>query len=231
MTMTAPTVRGYAKSGDTRAAIVAAALAEFGMAGFAEATTRRIAEAAGVALPAIVYHFGSKQGLYLACAEEIVARYHQRAAGLASEAGFALDDAVDPDRCRAYLRRILRILLRIFAQTDEGQARADFVAREMRDRGPAFDILYDQLWKPGVAIVARLVAGAKARDVPGDADIADALMLISSLLAFHAGRAVSLQLLGWPGLDASALETLDGALDRLVDGVRSTTGGGRPSRS
>lgn len=213
--------QGYSKSDETRAAIVAAALAEFGASGFAEATTRRIAEAAGVALPAIAYHFGSKQGLYLACAEEIVARYHQRAAGVAIEAGFALDGAVDPAACRAYLRQILKVLLRVFAQTDEGQSRADFVAREMRDRGPAFAILYEKLWKPGVDIVARLVAGAKARAAPDDADVADAMMLISSLLAFHSGRAVSLQILGWTELDAAALTTLDGAIDRLVDGVQA----------
>lgn len=212
--------QGYAKSGETRATIIAAGLVEFGTLGFAEATTRRIAESAGVTLPAIAYHFGNKQGLYLACAEEIVARYHRNAAGLAIEAGFALDKAVDPDTCRAYLRRILRVLLRVFAETDEGQSRADFVAREMRDHGPAFDILYQQLWRPGVEIVARLVAGAKGVDAPGDAEVTDALMLLSSLLAFHTGRGVSLQILGWPALDSQAMDTLDAAIDRLVDGVR-----------
>lgn len=215
--------QSYPNSGETRTALIAAALAEFGAVGFVEAPTRRIAEAAGAALSAIVYHFGSKQGLYLACAEDIVARYRERAAGLAKEAGFALDDAVDPDQCRDYLRRILHILLRIFAQTDEGQSRADFVAREMRDHGPAFDILYGQLWKPGVAIVARLVAGAKGVAAPRDADVTDALMLISSLLAFHAGRAVSLQLLGWKTLEGATLEALDAAVDRFVDAVRPAT--------
>lgn len=223
MTASPPVValrQGYPKGEETRAAIVGAALAEFGANGFAEATTRRIAEASGVALPAIAYHFGSKQGLYLACAEDIVARYHDRAAGLATEAGFALDTAVDAAGCRVYLKGILQALLRVFVHPDEGQSRADFVAREMRDRGPAFAILFEKLWKPGVGIVARLVAGAKGRAAPVDADVTDALMLISSLLAFHSGRAVSLQILGWTELDAGALATLDAAIQRLVDGVR-----------
>lgn len=223
MTIASPlaeTRRSYPKGDETRAGIIVAALAEFGALGFAEATTRRIADAAGVALPAIAYHFGSKQGLYLACTGEIVARYHDSAAGLATEAGFALEKAVDPDACRGYLGRILQALLRVFAQTDEGQSRADFIAREMRDRGPAFDILFEKLWKPGVEIVARLVAGSKGRAMPVEADVADALMLISSLLAFHSGRAVSLQILGWTALDAGALAMLDDAVDRLVAGVR-----------
>ena len=216
----AASVRGYPKGGETRAAIIAAALAEFGALGFTQATTRGIAEAAGVALPAIAYYFGSKQGLYLACAEEIVGRYYQHAAGLAAEAGFALDQAIAPERCRAYLRQILRVLLRVFAQSDEGQSRADFVSREIRDRGPAFEILYQKLWQPGVEIVARLVAGSLGRKQPQDADVADALMLISSLLAFHAGRAVSLRILGWKRLDTAAMAILDAAIDRLVDGIR-----------
>lgn len=211
--------QGYAKSEATREAIIAAGLFAFGRHGFAAATTRQIAEAAGVALPAIAYHFGNKEGLYLACARHIVARYYAQAADLALEAGLALEGAPPPDLCSDYLRQILRRLLRLFAQGDEAGSQADFVAREMRDRGPAFQILYDQLWAPGVEITARLVAGCQGRADTRDADRAEALMLISSLLAFNTGRDVALQILGRSRLDAAALDLLDGAIDRMVDGV------------
>jgi AcrR family transcriptional regulator len=172
-----------------------------------------------VALPAIAYHFGNKEGLYLACARHIVARYYAQAADLALEAGLALEAAPPPDVCSDYLRHILRRLLRLFAQGDAAGSQADFVAREMRDRGPAFQILYDQLWAPGVEITARLVAGCQGRAETEDADRAEALMLISSLLAFNTGRDVALQILGRPSLDATTLDLLDEAIDRMVEGI------------
>lgn len=211
--------QGYAKSEATREAIITAALSAFGRHGFAAATTRQIAEAAGVALPAIAYHFGNKEGLHLACARAIVARYYAQAADLALEAGLALDAAPPPEVCSDYLRNILRRLLRLFAQDEDAGSQADFVAREMRDRGPAFQVLYDQLWSPGVEITARLVAGCQGRKTVQDADRAEALMLISSLLAFNTGRDVALQILGRARLDAGALQLLDAAIDRMVDGL------------
>lgn len=225
MTPAAPAAspQGYAKSEATREAIITAALSAFGGHGFSAATTRQIAEAAGVALPAIAYHFGNKEGLYLACARDIVARYYAQAADLALEAGLALEAAPPPDVCSDYLRHILRRLLRLFAQDEASGSQADFVAREMRDRGPAFQILYDQLWAPGVEITARLVAGCQGRKAVQDGDRAEALMLISSLLAFNTGRDVALQILGRPNLDAGAVNLIDAAIDRIVDGVAGRT--------
>jgi AcrR family transcriptional regulator len=52
--------------------------------------TRQIAEAADVNLPALKYYFGGKQGLDLACAQEIVGRYQQRMLPLVTAAHAAL---------------------------------------------------------------------------------------------------------------------------------------------
>src|SRR6204780_4233675 len=80
---------GYQKGEETKERILNAALAEFGNASFLTATTRGIAEAAGVSLPTLQYYFGSKEGLYLACAEAIVAQYGRNTTA-ASEAAEAL---------------------------------------------------------------------------------------------------------------------------------------------
>ena len=60
-----PRVRraGYAKSHETRARILAAALAEASRAGLHKASVARIAERAGVAVGNLHYHFGSRKGL------------------------------------------------------------------------------------------------------------------------------------------------------------------------
>jgi AcrR family transcriptional regulator len=53
----------YAKSRDTRARILAAALAEASHSGFHKASVARIAARAGVAVGNLHYHFGSRRGL------------------------------------------------------------------------------------------------------------------------------------------------------------------------
>ena len=54
---------GYAKSADTRARILAAALAEASEAGFHKTSVARIAARAGVAVGNLNYHFGSRREL------------------------------------------------------------------------------------------------------------------------------------------------------------------------
>ena len=60
----APTGRApYAKSRDTRARILAAALAEASDSGFHKTSVARIAARAGVAVGNLHYHFGSRREL------------------------------------------------------------------------------------------------------------------------------------------------------------------------
>jgi AcrR family transcriptional regulator len=54
---------------ETRKRIISAAMQLFGQAGYAEATTRRIAKAAGVNEVTLFRHFGNKKGLLMACLE------------------------------------------------------------------------------------------------------------------------------------------------------------------
>src|SRR5271155_2203804 len=68
---------GAPRGVETRARIVAAALQVFGEEGYARASTRHIADAAGVNPPALQYYFDSKEGLHRACAHFIIDRMAQ----------------------------------------------------------------------------------------------------------------------------------------------------------
>src|ERR1700682_2998925 len=68
-------IDGYQKGKETQARILEVALKTFGNEGFKGATTRQIADDAGVNLPALKYYFGGTEGRYLACAHAIAARY------------------------------------------------------------------------------------------------------------------------------------------------------------
>jgi len=210
---------GYAKGEGTRRAILAAALAEFGEHGFANATTRRIAQAAGVTLPSLAYYFGNKEGVYLACATEIVDRYVRQMATISAVDLTGALARADSAACRDHLKQLLRHLVQLLAGSDDALTWTTFVARELREQGPAFTILYERLWEPGARLLARLIAGVRGATTVRDADTIDALLLISSLVAFYTGRVVSLRTLGWDKIGDNELEALFAAADRLADGV------------
>jgi AcrR family transcriptional regulator len=77
-TVPARTRRRQARAVDTRERILAAALAEFAEHGFAGASTRAVATAAGVQHPLVSYHFESKEGLWRAVLEATVGAFMQQ---------------------------------------------------------------------------------------------------------------------------------------------------------
>ncbi len=66
------------RSHETQEKILAAALSVFAERGFEGASTHEIADKAGVNQPLILYHFGSKELLWLAAAENILDQFLDR---------------------------------------------------------------------------------------------------------------------------------------------------------
>ena len=75
---------------DTRRRILDTALEVFAAEGYEGASTRLLAERAGVNLPAIQYYFGSKEGLYRAVIDSIVEHTEAHMAPLAARVKAAL---------------------------------------------------------------------------------------------------------------------------------------------
>src|ERR1700722_11747574 len=99
---------GYARGAETRQRIVEAALDVFGAHGFEEASTRQIADRAGVNLAALHYYFTGKDGLYRACADYI-ADYGET---LVKPFLARIDAALaDPRSTKRTLRLLLRAVL------------------------------------------------------------------------------------------------------------------------
>jgi TetR/AcrR family transcriptional regulator, regulator of cefoperazone and chloramphenicol sensitivity len=209
---------GYPKGEETRQRILDAALKAFGEASFKAVTTRRIAQAAEVSLPTLQYYFGDKEGLYRACAETIVERYRQTT-GAAAQAARALSEDGAAETTRAQLKALIRALAGFLVGSTEAGRWAPFVARELRDPGPAFEILYESLWRPGVEIIARLIARTLGRPRNDPAARIQALLLISSLLAFQSGRSVSLRTMHWSTIGRKELAMVLSSLDAQIDAI------------
>jgi AcrR family transcriptional regulator len=209
---------GYRKGEETRQRILDAALQAFGEASFKAVTTRRIAQAAGVSLPTLQYYFGDKEGLYRACAQALVERY-RRYAGAAAQAARALSEDDTAETTRAQLKALIRALAGFLVGTTEAERWAHFVARELRDPGPAFEILYQNLWRPGVELIARLIARILGRPQSDPSARIQALLLISSLLAFQSGRSVSLRTMHWSSIGPKELAMVLSSLDAQIDAI------------
>src|SRR4051794_21240089 len=94
-----------------------AALGVFGRYGFDGASTRQLADAAGVNLQAIPYYFGSKEGLYIATAEYLMMRINTHVGDMRARVGahlLALDAAGKPlgeAEARHFLIEILQTMV------------------------------------------------------------------------------------------------------------------------
>jgi AcrR family transcriptional regulator len=87
----------HLRSADTRAALIAGAVAALREVGFARASAREIARRAGCNQALVFYHFGSVAGLLLAALDDVSARRMAAYRGLVDHAG-SLTELVESAR-------------------------------------------------------------------------------------------------------------------------------------
>jgi AcrR family transcriptional regulator len=200
-----PASGGYARGEETRQRIVAAAVKLFGERGFEGASTRDIAAAAGVNAPALQYYFENKEGLYLACAESIVAEVRAqfdpvfkraRAALLAGAGTAALIDAL----LEIYACMIDGVLLQ-----PRSAERRLFMARELAGEEPAVasKLLQRRLRQPLSKVNMTLMARITGRKLADPENQLRLLTLKGQLMPFYHSPCVALDTLGWKQIDAS----------------------------
>jgi TetR/AcrR family transcriptional regulator, regulator of cefoperazone and chloramphenicol sensitivity len=214
-----PSHAGHQKGEETRERILDGALKAFGAAPFLAVTTRQISKAANVSLPTLQYYFGDKEGLYRACAEAIVERYRRHTKVAGAKAAEALKDGCSAAAARRQLKALIAALGEFLIGSREAGRWAQFVARELRDPGPAFEILYSGLWRPGVEITARLIARILGLPENDQRARIRALLLISSLLAFQSGRSISLRTMRWSSIGPVELAMVLSGVEAQIDAI------------
>lgn len=207
---------GYRKGEETRARILAVALPAFGRQGYAEVTTRQIADQAGVNLPALTYYFGGKEGLYLACAQDIVARYRGGVGSIAQIAQEALGGELAPVDAAALLKQVMGALARFLLASRDSASRTLFVQREIASPGPAFEILYAELWRPGIDLAAALIARAGRDMCDRNEARLRAVMMISSLTGLVEGRDIIARAISESEQAEKAIAILEQQIDQLA---------------
>ena len=202
----------------TRAALIAAGLHLFGHKGFAAASTREIAGKAEANIAAIGYHFGSKAGLRLACADEVAQRL---GAVLAEMERAPLPGTADAARAR--LKTGLQAMIAFLAGAPEAADLAAFLMREMTDEGPALDRLYETVVAPRHGDLCQLWGLATGTDPESEDTRVSVFAMIGQIVYFRIGRPIILRRMGWRQMDQARLSAiltrhLDAALDAAIAG-------------
>jgi AcrR family transcriptional regulator len=161
------------------------AIDQFGRLGFEGASTRDIARASGTAMSSITYHFGGKQGLYLAAAEHIAASIRAQqddSVAQALESGRA-----SPAAAAAAIATILDGLAQMMLRP-ETEAWSRFIIREQQVPTEAFDRLYDLAMRPVLDVFVELIQRARP-DLDRRDAAAMSILLFGQAMVLRAGRA------------------------------------------
>ena len=188
------------------ARLLDAAVEHFGRKGFEGTSTREIAAASGTAMSSITYHFGSKEGLYLAVADHIAAQISARQAD-------ALKTARDTaDASPAQAIDMLLALMDSFARMMLAPASAawsGFIVREQQNPTAAFERLYEGAMKDMAETFVALILRVRT-DLDDREARATAIMLLGQALILRVGRASVCRIFD--------VETLDAATEALLLG-------------
>ncbi len=150
-----------ARGEDTRRRILETALDLFAAQGYEGASTRQIAEGAGVNLPAIQYYFGNKEGLYRAVIEDITADTDRHMASLAPRVQAALAVPETPrEELAALLCEMLETFVVLVTSGTQVESRRLIFARAEIEETPGLDILHEngmrQIFNPCLGLFSRL---------------------------------------------------------------------------
>jgi AcrR family transcriptional regulator len=195
------------------------AIREFGAKGLDGASTRGIAAAAGTAMSSITYHYGGKEGLYLATADYIASQMEDVPAGIrVGSEGFP----ETPEAARATLHAILgRMVDKLLSQRSESWSL--FIVREQIRPTEAFDRIYAGPMGQMMEALVQLVCVATGMSDAPAARIT-VITLFGQVLAFRAARATCERLFERPTTDPALVAELrarvvantDAILDRLI---------------
>lgn len=196
--------------------LIAAALAQFGEYGL-HATTRDIAAQAGQNIAAITYYFGSKEDLYLACAQWIADFIGSQFRPHAEEAE-RLFAQPEPDRgaMRELILRACKNMIMLLTQDDTVNL-SKFISREQLSPTAAYQLVHDQVINPLHTHLTRLIAAYTGRDANDTQMIVHTHAILGEVLAFRLGKETILLRTGWSQFDEDKTALIEHTVTCHID--------------
>ncbi|MGE4246010.1 MAG: CerR family C-terminal domain-containing protein [Parvibaculaceae bacterium] len=210
---------------DTRQRLIEAGLDIFGRVGFEAASTRRIAETAGANLAAIKYHFGGKQGLYLAVARHIAEHVSRNVGGAAEAARAALASGrLDRSSAADALEGVVLLAAQNLVANPEAARWARFILREQFEPTEAFELIYSTTMSRLHGTVTALVAIILGLKSESEEAKLEAFALVGQVLVFRLARAAVLRRMEWDDVGPRQAEAIFALLRRSVRRLAAKTG-------
>lgn len=210
------------RSEETREALIRAGVELFGDYGVQGTTSRMLASASQTNIAAINYHFGSKEGLYLAVAGWIAERMEQHLRGARESVLAALQEG--PPSAQTAIRLFVKIIDHVaglMVDSDEVRTWARIIVREQSKPTLAFDLLYRERMEKTQRNLARLIGAAVGIDPKSNEAKIRAHALMGQLLVFAVSRESLLRSLDTPKLTASHRQLIRRVLKRHVEACLS----------
>lgn len=175
--------------------LIAAGLKLFGQKGFAATSTREIAAEAGANIASIAYHFGSKDGLRLACGQEVRRRIGGTVAAVLE--GPADAPPPSPDAAMMQIEAAIRAMTAFLLTQRAAEDVVPFMLREVAENGATLDMLYDGMIVPAHGRFCALWAAATGNAPDSERTRLMVFSAIGQILYFRIGRPIVERRLGW----------------------------------
>lgn len=196
--------------------LITAAIAQFGEYGL-HATTRDIAALAGQNIAAITYYFGSKEELYMACAQWIADFINHNFQQQVSCAEAILSHPeTDKTEVQGLIHTACKRMIGLLT-ADETLNLSKFISREQLSPTPAYQLIHDQVIAPMHSHLTSLVARYTGRDPNDTETILHTHALLGQVLAFRLGRETILLRTGWPTFDQACVVQISNVVLSHVD--------------
>lgn len=175
--------------------LLEAAVDHFGRTGFDGSSTREIAADANTTMSAITYHYGGKEGLYLAAAQHIALQIGERMrSALVPVTGIGQPESAE-DAEGAVLSIIDHFVQMMVRPESESWAR--FIVREQIDPTAAFDSLYGGAMGVLLDHLSTLIARCSDQALERRQLRLMAITIVGQALVFRFARATVLRATGW----------------------------------
>lgn len=184
---------------DTRGRLLEAGVDIFGKHGFDAATTRMIANKAGVNVAAIPYYFNGKEGLYQTVVSHITGKLESQVETTLIEIEkWVAGGQLNRDQALVLLEKLLEKMISFMVGSPEAPRFARIVLREQLYPSSAYDIVFNRIMVPMINAVAKMVAKATGETPTRVANLR-ALSLIGQIIIFRVARETMVRALGMEG--------------------------------
>jgi AcrR family transcriptional regulator len=209
---------------DTRQKLIDAGLEIFGTYNLEGATTRQLAEHAGVNQAAIPYYFGGKEGLYFAVIEHLFSTNFAVIGPvvIALQAELASKKPTR-EEALALLKKLLNTMLERILARKASSTWARIIMREQMQPTQAFSLIYEKGIRRVHEAVAMLLAIILEKKPTDRRVILRSHMVVGQILIFLAGRETIRRRLNLTGYTDEEVKEIKQALDDQLELLRSAT--------